>query len=93
MNNLLTGLVVRRRYLVMEETDVLGILMTVNSQFKLYINQQLAVGNCGWAKEPTKWFIHFDASDRQWGSIVTELNERFNLSIKDHTKSIFVTRK
>jgi hypothetical protein len=77
----------------MEEADVLETLSTINSKYKMYINQQLAVGNCGWAKDPTKWFIHFDASDKQWGSIVTELNERFNLTIKDHTKSIFMTRK
>jgi hypothetical protein len=32
----------------------------------------MSVGSCGWV-DRTKWFIHFNASNESWASIITEL--------------------
>lgn len=70
MANLLHGLVTKRRHLVMEEENVMKVIKVLNNH-KLY--REISIGNCGW-EDTSKWFIHFDASRKQWNSIVTELN-------------------
>jgi hypothetical protein len=94
MKKAIDKLVVKRHYLIVEGRDVLETLGVVNEHRVFYINQKLAVGECGWAQYPTKWFIHFDASDDQWASIIGHLhNKGFELVIKERPKDIFVIRK
>ena len=63
----------KRRYLIVEEKDVTTVLSVINHHQGLFSNHDKNTGNCGWANEPTKWYVKFFASDRQWGKIAGEL--------------------
>lgn len=58
------------REFIVEEKDVTTILSIIN-QHQLY--DTFKVGNCGWAEEPTKWFITFSTTDKTYGKIVKEM--------------------
>lgn len=95
IDNLVDKAIIKRHYLIIEEKNVMEILKVLDSINKRYVDFRLEIGNCGWADEPTKWFIHFDASNSQWKSIVTTLNDKFDLCIKNSAKpdDIFVVGK
>ena len=59
------------REVVVEENDVMDIMKVFNSTFG-YFNG--SVGNCGWKLEPTKWFIQFFATDKQYSEFINDLN-------------------
>lgn len=83
-----------RRYLILEESNVLETLRVIGTQNSIFIRMNLIVNNCGWADEPTKWFIHFDASNDQWRCIVDELvNKGFDMMIKDSTHNIYLIKR
>ena len=71
----------KRRYLVVEEKDVTTVLTTINRNQGFFSNHDKNTGNCGWANDPTKWYIRFFASDRQWGKIAGELCETGNITV------------
>lgn len=80
--------------LVLEEEDVLATLNVINNHRSWYINQKLAVGNCGWDDEPNKWAIYFNASNVNWSAIVHALmDEGFTLEVRDHTGRIYLIRE
>lgn len=94
MINLIDRFVKRRHNLIVVEQDVTTVLEAINSRRKWYINQNLAVGNCGWANEPTKWFVHFGATDNQWMFIIDGLNKKgYKLYLKDRPNDIYVSRR
>jgi hypothetical protein len=64
-----------RRNLIVEESDVTTVLAAINHHQGFFSNNDKNAGNCGWAKEPTKWYVRFYASDRQWGRIAGELSK------------------
>lgn len=61
--------------LIVEECDVTTVLKVINQHQGFFSNNNKLVGNCRWADEPTKWYIDFYASTREWGRIVKDLNE------------------
>lgn len=65
----------KRRYLIVEENDVTTVLAAINRNQGLFSNNDQNIGPCGWAKEPSKWFVHFHASDKRWGKIARELSK------------------
>lgn len=75
-----------RRYLIVEEKDVTAVLTVINRQYRFYNSQGLVVGNCGWADEPTKWFIHFDATSKQYDNILKDIIEQGALKVSKRPK-------
>lgn len=65
----------RKQYLIVEEQDVTTVLSVINRHQGLFSNNSKNTGNCGWKDEPTKWYVRFYASDRQWGRIAGELSK------------------
>ncbi len=61
------------REFILEEKDVTTVLEVINSNYKTA--PRLSVGNCGWADDPTKWFIIFNANDKIYGKVVKSLKE------------------
>lgn len=64
----------KRRCLIVEESDVTTVLQAVNRHKGLFGSNDIIAGNCGWSKEPTKWYVRFYTSDKQWGRIAGELS-------------------
>ena len=65
----------KRRYLIVEERDVTTVLMAINNTRGIFSNNDEVTGNCGWKDEPSKWYVRFYASDKQWGRIAGELSK------------------
>lgn len=94
MKNLFDKIIKRRYYWILEERYIVEVLNVINSQQKRYIDQNMAVGNCLWANERTKWFIHFDASKEQWCNIVKELNAKgFELVIRNEPNNVYLIKR
>lgn len=73
----------KRRYLIVEESDVTTVLSVINNHQGFFSNSDKKTGNCGWKDKPTKWYVKFNASDRQWGRIAGELSRlgRINVNV------------
>ena len=71
----------KRRYLVIEEADVTTVLGAINRNQGFFSKSDVATGNCGWKEEPTKWFVRFYASDKEWGKIARELCKLGNINV------------
>ena len=72
----------RRRTLVVEESDVTTVLSAINRNQGFFSNDSKIVKNCGWAKEPSKWVIQFNATEREWGLMTTELSKIGEIAVK-----------
>lgn len=72
----------KRRYLIVEEADVTTVLTVINRHQGIFSNNNKLTGNCGWKNEPTKWYVRFYASDKQWGKIAGELSTLGNITVK-----------
>lgn len=64
----------KRHYLIVEEADVTTVLTAINRHQGFFSNNDKLTANCGWKNEPTKWYVRFYASDKQWGKIAMELS-------------------
>ena len=64
----------KRRYLYVNEADVTTVLSVINKHQGFFSNNNKTTGNCGWKDEPTKWYVNFYATDKQWGRIASELS-------------------
>ena len=74
----LGDLFTKRRYLIVDEDDVVNLLKVfgeVNCKFRICIPMNMEIGSCGWAEEPTKWFVHFDATNKKWRAIIKTLRD------------------
>ena len=65
----------KRHCIIVEEKDVTTVLLAINRNQGFFSNNNKLVGECGWEEEPSKWFIRFFASSREWGRMAKELNE------------------
>ena len=65
----------KRHNIIVEEKDVTTVLLVINRHQGYFSDKNKLVGYCGWEEEPTKWFIRFGASFRDWRHMVRELNE------------------
>lgn len=68
--------------LFVEETDVTTVLEVINRYNGHFTNNYKLVGKCGWAEEPTKWFITFYSTDKKWGSLAADLSEIGEITVK-----------
>ena len=64
MKKILNILLMKRHYLIVEENDVTKVLDVINRHHTILRNEDLFVGYCRWADEPTKWFIHFTTNSK-----------------------------
>lgn len=64
----------KKRDLIVEEKDVTTVMTVINNHQGFFSNNSKNTGNCGWKDNPTKWYVRFYASDRQWGRIAGELS-------------------
>lgn len=72
----------KRRYLVVEESDVTFVLTAINQHQGFFSNDNKIVKNCGWDEDPSKWIIKFNSSEREWGLITTDLCKVGNITVK-----------
>ena len=74
MKRIIDKLTIKRRNLIFDEADMVKVLNTINQHDSIWnlLNRCISIGNCGWA-DRTKWFVHFDASNRTWNLIRSEL--------------------
>lgn len=63
----------RRHEIVLDEKDVTRAIQAIGKS--IGIRNEVAIGNCCWANEPSKWFIHFTLSNKDWKSAVLKLQE------------------
>lgn len=66
---LIDSVIGKRRHIVVNKKDLVKALEVIN-QNKIY---NMDIGSCGW-DDLSKWFIHFNATNKKWGNIVQELN-------------------
>ena len=66
---LIDSFIIKRRHIIVNKKDLINVLSEINKN-KIY---NITIGSCGWADE-TKWFIHFDASNKKWQNILINLN-------------------
>ena len=73
----------KKRELIVDEKDVTTVLEAINRHQGLFSNNNKTTGNCGLASAPTRWYVRFYASDRQWGRIAEELSKsgRFEVTV------------
>lgn len=71
----------KRRRLIVEESDVTTVLTLINRHHGFFSNTEKTAGNCGWKNEPTKWYVCFYASNREWGRIAGELNTLGSINV------------
>lgn len=86
----------KKRYLIVEENDVTAVLSAINHNQGFFSNENKLVENCGWADEPTKWFIRFYASKREWSRMTKDLSELGEITVKvapGGTTDMYFTRK
>ena len=85
----------KKRELIVEEKNVTTVLDAINRHQGLFSNNNKTTGNCGLASEPTRWYVRFYASDRQWGRIAEELSKtgRFEVTVsKGGTAELYYTK-
>lgn len=70
-----------RRYFITDEKYVTKLLTVINAYDKFLGNQNLAVGNCKWADDPEKWFVHFDASNKDYDEILKDILQQGTISV------------
>ena len=74
MNGIFDRFIRERHHLVIEEEDMIRVLTVLQKHHYRLPPDNMAVGNCGWADDTKKWFIHFDTTRAKWNLIVNELN-------------------
>ena len=82
MNKFFDNVIVKKRVLIVNEQDIMGLLRVfdkVNDDFRNDVLMNMDIGNCGWADEPNKWFVMFSATDRKWRRIITEIHNNYKM--------------
>lgn len=85
----------KRRNLIVEVTDVTGVLEVINQHQGFFSNNNKIVRNCGWETDPAKWVIKFYASEKEWGLIAENLSAFGEISVKvkpSGTTDLYFTR-
>ena len=85
----------KRRCLIVEEVDVTTVLTAISKHQKFFSNKEKTTENCGWKNAPSKWYVKFYASDREWGRIAGELSEIGKIQVKvtsTGTTDLYFTR-
>lgn len=64
----------KTREFLMDEKDVTTVLSVIN-RHRTGLDSIISVANCGWANEPTTWFVLFETSEKRYRKIVNDLKE------------------
>ena len=72
----------KRHELIVEEKDVTTVIKVINEQYWFFSNTLKRVGACGWSDEPTKWYVEFYASAREFRRAMKNLSELGGISVK-----------
>lgn len=86
----------KRRILIVEESDVTTVLTVINRHQGFFSNNDKLAENCGWKNEPSKWYVRFYASDREWGRIAGDLSKLGNINVNvtpGGATELYFTRK
>ena len=67
--NIIRRYIKTRREILVNEDMVQKALVVLNDH-GIFTN--LSISNCGWAKAPDCWFIHCDASEETWVSVLED---------------------
>lgn len=86
----------KKRNLIVEEKDVTTVVMAINRHQGFFSNNNKKLGACGWAKEPSKWYVSFNASDREWGLMTGDLSKLGEITVRvtpGDTTELYFMRK
>lgn len=74
------GFIKRRREVIFDEADLEIIVKTLAETISQFPGNYRwfdgSIGNCGWAKEPEKWFAHFNASKEDYYTFINKMIEK-----------------
>lgn len=70
-----------RHKIVLDEKDVMKALKIIDDTSIICILNEMEIGNCGWADEPTMWFIHFTFANTDWSDCLSKLKQIRSLRI------------
>ncbi len=96
MFNVIGSLIQKRRYLVADEANVMDIVKVIDEikrTSRIHNTMNMELGNCEWKDEPTAWFIHFDATDRQWRRVMNMTDGLGYQIILRHDDRLYLTKK
>lgn len=68
---ILDKFITKRYHIVLDEVDVMNALKVIDRCHRSV--PEIRVGNCGWAEDPNKWFIHFTTTVSKWETIRKDL--------------------
>lgn len=71
MMGLFDRFIPEKHHLVVEEEDLVRVLKVIQSSHRIV--PEMTVGNCGWADDASKWFIHFGTTRYTWKKLIQEL--------------------
>ena len=95
MFNLFKNIVQKRRYTVVEESDVMTVLKVLHNikrKSRFHLLMEMEIGNCGWANKPEAWFIHFGSTTGQWRKFITTLEEEGYTMVVDNQENFHVKK-
>jgi hypothetical protein len=72
----------KKRKLVMEETNVTSVLTVINRHQGFFSNDNKIVRNYMLPKDPSKWVIKFNASDKEWSLMTADLSKIGEIIVK-----------
>lgn len=78
MFNVIGSIIQKRRYLVADEADVMNVVKGIDEikrNSRIHSNMNMELGSCAWKDEPCAWFIHFDATDKQWRKLMNMVHD------------------
>jgi hypothetical protein len=76
-----------RRRAYFDEANLYAVLKIINSHCREHIKMRLIVGNCEELDSPSIWYVHFDATDREWCSIVQDFDAVGNITVIDRPQA------
>lgn len=72
----------KRRRAYFDVSKIIQVLNIINSHCQEKIKMRLIVGNCAELYTPSIWYVHFDATDKEWMMITDDLDELGDVTIK-----------
>lgn len=84
MKNIMDLFVTKNYSLIVEEKDVTKTLKVINKHHRFVPDMQ--VGNCDWADDTNKWFIHFTTTKAKWKLVRDELKVHRVFEVTDIPK-------
>lgn len=85
-----TGIISKEREIIVNVDDVMAILKAINIHLG-YLDGQVGALELG--DDKSKWFVSFNANDKEYGAIIKELERKGEFKLKpnsdDELKVVF----